>query len=81
MAAAQRFLATKLDSPGRDITVDVVAPAQENDAVSGWIRLIEFQLVVWNHNLGSDFKMLAAQRLVGPGVGDDGDVLVALDLV
>ena len=46
-----------------------------------WVRLIEFQFVVWDHNLRSDFDVFTAQRFVGPGVGDDGDVFVALDLI
>jgi hypothetical protein len=49
--------------------------------VSGWVRLIELQLVVWNHDPGSNFQMLAAQRFVRPRIGDDGDVLIAQDLL
>jgi hypothetical protein len=53
-------LAQESDATGRDIAINVITSAQEDDAVTGWIGLIVFQLVIWNHNSGSNVYMLAA---------------------
>ena len=43
------------------------------------IRLVVFQLMVWNHNPCPDVDVFAAQWLIGSGVRNDGDVFVAID--
>jgi hypothetical protein len=48
------------DSARRDVAVHIVALAQEDDAVAGWIRLVVFELVVRNDNPCSDLDMFAA---------------------
>src|SRR4029077_1714069 len=68
----------KSDAAWRDVAIHKVTPAQEDDPVTGRIRLVIFQLVVRDDDLCSDVDVFAAQRLVGPGVGDDGDIFVAL---
>ncbi|WP_167532077.1 hypothetical protein [Rhodopseudomonas palustris] len=55
--------------------------AEEDDAVTGGIAAVRFQLVVWNHDLGADLQMRAAQRGVRPRIGDDGDVLAVGDFM
>src|SRR6267142_5314405 len=72
-------LALKLDAARRDVAVHIITPVQENDPVARRIRLILFQLVFWNDNPGSDVDMFSAQRFIGSGVGNDGDVSVAVD--
>jgi hypothetical protein len=53
-------LAQESDAARRDVTVNVITSAQEDDAVTGRVGLIVFQLVIWNHNSGSDVYMLTA---------------------
>src|SRR5580658_7048429 len=72
--------AQESDAAGSDVAIDVIPSAQKDDAMTGGIGLIVFQLVIRNDNLGSDIDVLAAQRSIGPGVGDNGDVLVTVDL-
>jgi hypothetical protein len=72
--------AQESDAAGRDVAVDVVTSAQKDDAVTGRVGLIVFQLVIRNDDLGSNIHVLAAQWCIGAGVGDDGDIPVAIDL-
>jgi hypothetical protein len=67
------------DAAWRDVTVHVVASAQKNDSVARGIGLVIFQLVVRNDEPCSDIDMFPTQWLIGPGIGDDGDVFVTVD--
>ena len=75
----RRKLALKLDAARRNVAGHMIAQAQENDPVTRRIRLVVFQLMVRNDNLCPNVDMSAAQRFIGPRVGNDGDVFVAID--
>ncbi len=64
----------------RQITEYLVA-ADENPAVAGWVALIPFDAVIRNRDARAGGDMRAPERGMVARVGDDGDVLVALDLV
>ena len=55
-----------------DVAVDVALPAQEHDAMAGWIRFVPLEFVVWDLDLGADADMRPTPRLIWPIVGDDG---------
>jgi len=48
--------------------------------VTGGIRLIPFEFVVWNLNLGSDVDMRPSARFVRPIIGNGGVGLAASDM-
>jgi len=52
--------AQESDAARRDVAIDVVTSAQEDDAVTGRIGLVVFQFVVRNDDLGSNVDVLAA---------------------
>src|SRR6202035_5120215 len=65
--------ASRSGGAGRDVAVDLPAAADEDDAVSGGIAPVEFHLGVRHGNA-------RAVRDHALAVGDDGDVVVALNL-
>ena len=52
--------AQKSDTARRDIAVHVITPAEEDDAMTGRVRLIVFQLVVRYDKLSSDVDVFTA---------------------
>jgi hypothetical protein len=64
----------RLHSTWSDVAVDLSVRADEDDAVTGRIAVIPFHLVIGDGNLGT----VGDHSLT---IGDDGDVVVALNLV
>ena len=60
MPRASPHLAQKSDAARCDIAVNVITPTEEDDAVTGRVRLIIFQLVVRYDKLCSDVDVFAA---------------------
>src|SRR5260370_9614949 len=57
------------DAAWLNVTKDVTAATQKQDAVAGGIRFIPFQVAVWNLNLRADLDMRSPKRLIRSVVG------------
>jgi len=70
-----------LSSPRRHVAKDLVAIADEDNAVPGRIATVPFDLGIGNGKALSVFDVTAPEWDVVACVSDDGDILVALPLI
>ncbi len=65
---------TGSDATRRYVTIDLASIPDEDNAVSGWVSLVPFDLVVRDDDLFSDVPVRAAERSIGAVVRDDRDI-------
>ena len=70
---------TASNAPRRQIAEYLIA-ADEDPAVAGRIALVPFDPVIGNRDTRARVDVPAPERRVVARVGDDGDILVVLDL-
>ena len=70
-----------LASPGWQITIDLTADANEDNAVPGRIAPVPFDLGIGDCNTLSVLDVRAAEWFVVACIGDYGDVLIAVDFI
>src|SRR5262249_53390131 len=68
------------DAAGRAIAIDLAAESDEDDAVSGRVSFVPFDLVVRDDNLFADLPVWTAERTIRAFVGDDGDIAILVHL-
>jgi hypothetical protein len=70
----------KSNPAGRHVAINVITAAQKYDTVARRVGLVIFQFVIRDDYLCSDVDVFSPERSVGPGVRDDGDITIAIDL-
>src|SRR5262249_26927242 len=68
------------DAARRYVAIDLPARPDEDDAVTGRVSFVPFDLVVRDDNLLSRLPVRAAERAVRALVGDDGHVAIPVHL-
>src|SRR5579872_3456079 len=58
----------------------IVVARHEHDAVARWIGLVVFDLAARDQDARADLNVSSLQWLVGPWVGDNGDIFVVVDI-
>jgi hypothetical protein len=61
---------------GRHIAIDLAAESDEDDAVSGRVSFVPFDLVVRDDNLFAELPVWTAERAIRAFVSDDGHIAI-----
>src|SRR5213080_4121439 len=61
---------------GRHVAIDLAAESDEDDAVSGRVSFVPFDLVVRDDNLFAELPVWTAERTIRAFVSDDGDIAI-----
>src|SRR5947209_15634824 len=65
---------------GRHVAIDLAAESDEDDAVSGRVSFVPFDLVIRNDDLLSKLPVWAPERAIRAFVGDDGHIAILVHL-
>ena len=81
MRAKTDITGTALSSPRRHVAKNIFAIADEDNAVSGRIATVPFDLGIGNWKPPSVLDVNATKWYVVAWVSDDGDILIAIHLI
>src|SRR5262249_23931958 len=80
LRSSDKTKAENLSSPGWEITMDLKAMADKDNAVPGRVAAVPLDLAIGYYKTSSVFDVRASEWFVVAFVSDDGDVLIVLHL-